>query len=126
MSGKKVQPCKECPFRIDSPEGWLGPGTGNPQGFIDALEMQPLHCHTVAENYGEDGLAKKKIEHPCIGAMQFMANSCKLPRGARVPGHYSDLFDKFSKPNKKVFKWAADFVKHHLTTSDQRKRITKL
>lgn len=112
MSTQK-QPCKECPFLKDSGPGWLGPGTGQPQAFIDTIEYHVLPCHSIQANYNANGKAKETIAHPCIGAMQFCANSCKFPRGAREPGHYKQLFDKFSHPNVRVFKWTGEFIAHH-------------
>lgn len=95
--------------------GWLGPLTGSPAEFLKDMEFNPLPCHMQAENYNSSGHAKKILPHPCIGSMQFCANSTKYPRGAREAGHYQNLFEKYSHPNVKVFKWGNDFIQHHTT-----------
>lgn len=108
-------PCKECPFRKDSLPGWLGENSHNPQVFIDAMEHNIIPCHMRVDwdEAEQKNLIVEGKDNPCIGALQFSANSLKLPRGAREMGSvYHALIDN-AKQNPEVFKWGADFIKHH-------------
>ena len=118
MANKKpcTTPCKECPFRKTSAPGWLGPNTGSPEKFVDSTEYNILHCHMKVDNEKFKGKALERaiIENPCVGAIQFLNNSLKLPRGAREPGPYQEIMaGPASKKNPDVFQWRHEFVQHH-------------
>jgi hypothetical protein len=107
----KKQPCKECPFLRNSLGGWLGEMTGDPQGFLDAIDYEVMPCHMNVDR--EKHLLVEGEKNPCVGALQFCQNSLKFPRMARQPGTvYSNLYEQ-AKPNALVFQWSTEFVKHH-------------
>lgn len=101
--------CKECPFRKDSIKGYLGEASYDPETFLEQLEFrQPIPCHMTV-NWQSDNFVNEMRKAPaCIGALQFMNNSCKLSRFKKI----MDLQDKAGK-NNKIFMWSADFIKYH-------------
>lgn len=108
------KPCTECPFKKKSLPGWLGEASGDPERFLAPMEYHITPCHLKVkwDEAEERNLIVDGKDNPCIGALHFLANSCKLPRGARIPGPYKDLM-KLSIKNEDVFKWEFDFKKHH-------------
>lgn len=104
-------PCKECPFRKNSAPGWLGAGTGNPLKFLQIMETIPIPCHsTIAEEDWEDERLVKAMgwSHTCIGSLQFMRNTCKLPYDTK----YAAIRNA-EKTNSEVFEIHQDFIDHH-------------
>lgn len=97
------RPCIECPFRVASLPGWLGPDTGDAAGMINGVagrhEIAPgvfigcepanIACHKDASRLGRElDLAPDEaipseyaaeVQH-CAGALLFLKTSCKLPR----------------------------------------------
>lgn len=110
------QPCRECPFKKDSIQGYLGAASHQPEDFLNSMEWNILPCHLQVEwdEADEDEIDRQAIENPCIGALQFLNNSCKLPMLARQKEGqvYNVLMDRFGK-NDKVFKWKHEFINHH-------------
>lgn len=90
-----TKPCKECPFRRVSPNGYLG---GNkPQHFVvNAAHDGNFPCHLT--------MGRKEVAQ-CAGRATMWANQCKTSRDKSVP----DL-----KPDReKVFSHIGEFIKHH-------------
>jgi len=109
------KPCKECPFRKESAPGYLGTLSHQPEEFLKPMEYHIMPCHMAIDYDDDEGktdLTKAAINSPCIGALQFMNNSCKFPRGAREPGIYQTHLEN-AGTNPNVFKWSNDFIQHH-------------
>jgi len=102
--------CKECPFKKDSMKGYLGEASGDPESFLQSMEYDPIPCHLQVdwENDTDEEIENKCFSHPCIGSLQFMNNSCKLP----FSKEYRALQDSVDK-NPEVFNWRAEFIRHH-------------
>lgn len=107
----KKNPCKECPFRKDSLPGWLGTLSGAPEVFMDGIDHTIIPCHMKIDK--ADGLIERGETNPCVGALQFCANSLKFPRAARGKNStYGKLLDKVVV-NDEVFQWSHEFIQHH-------------
>ena len=66
------KPCKDCPWRKDSPKGYLG--GHDPNFYADAITYGEIPaCHL--KDYGPDSDETAF----CAGAASVMANSCKVP-----------------------------------------------
>lgn len=97
-------PCRECPFKRNSANGWLG--ASNPGEFLalaDSPQRTPCHMHV---NYEEDGWKEKAAAAPqCVGRSVFLANRGKLA-GPQVLKAPKDPVNVFARPH--------EFVAHHL------------
>lgn len=115
----KKKPCKECPFRKNSSPGWLGELSYRPDVYINGLEHTIIPCHMKVDwdEAEERNVIVDGEENPCIGALQFCANSLKYPRGARMEGTTYNALISSVKPNPDVFKWGGEFIKHHSAPS---------
>lgn len=116
---KNKKPCKECPFRKTSLRGWLGTLSNDPHAFLSAGEYEIMPCH-MKVNYDEAEQRNRIVKgenNPCIGALSFFENACKLPRGSRQPGTPYNSLIKQAQPNEDVFRWEGEFIKHHTLTS---------
>ena len=105
------QPCTECPFRRKSAPGYLGEVSHNPIAFLQTIEFNPIPCHKVVDWEAPDAQEKAEEEsyrHPCIGSLQFLKNSCKLPKGK----HYAAMRDAMEQ-NPNVFQFTHEFINHH-------------
>lgn len=104
------QPCNQCPFRKNSLPGYLGEGTYNPELFLSTMEHSPIPCHITMDWENPDfELTEEMIyDSPCVGSLQFMKNSCKIPRSIG----YRKLAEPFQK-NDEVFNWKKEFIEHH-------------
>lgn len=91
-----TKPCKECPFRRASPNGYLG---GNkPQHFVlNAAHDGNFPCHLT--------MGRSKQEAQCAGRAVMWANQCKTSRDASVP--------RLSVDRENVFSHIGEFIKHH-------------
>lgn len=78
------QACPECPWRVDSAAGWLGPLTA--EGWIDRIRTDdPIECHkTIVEEEWDisPGGPSDNLDytHQCYGAAVFRTHVRKLPR----------------------------------------------
>ncbi len=114
MDNKKLackKPCKECPFRKESAPGYLGEVSYNPQAFLMQMEFQPIPCHLQVDWSDEEDVemaADIAYTNPCIGSLQFLRNSCKLPWDKT----YAEM-QKAVNPNPNVFQWKHEFIQHH-------------
>lgn len=102
-----TQPCGACPFRRDSPAGWLGEET--PKGFMQTTMndvAMPCHCTIDYEDpdWKANFVANGKAEH-CAGAIIFYSNICKLSRDRERPILEAD--------HDNVFSSQAEFLDHH-------------
>lgn len=100
------QPCKECPFKKSSSPGYLGALNYDPEAFLDQIEHQPNTCHLSVEgNIGVN--TDTKVRH-CVGHLQFLCNTFKLPRDRE----WAKLRNETGK-NEDVFATKQEFIKHH-------------
>lgn len=97
-------PCKECPWKRASAQGWLGSHTpGNFLALSDQGAHLPCHLHV---NYDEKDWEEKAAKAPqCAGHAIFLANRCKRPTGYQLAG---------SPDHQLVFTRPHEFVAHHL------------
>lgn len=104
------QPCKECPFRKASLPGYLGEASGNPIHFLTTMERKPIPCHIRINWEGEEAKFADALawQRPCIGSLQFMKNTCKLPWDKK----YSAMRDEETR-NSEVFETRHEFIDHH-------------
>lgn len=88
-------PCSECPWRKNSPKGWLG---GNTVEDYAAPVQQgiPVPCHLNAH------------KGYCAGAAITMKNSCTVPRDPAVAAE----MDKVERSDA-VFMFVGHFREHH-------------
>lgn len=98
------QPCKECPYKKDSLPGYLGESSYDPERFLQQLEGQVHPCHLTVdwENNNHD---KSQV---CIGALQFMNNSCMMSRNKDVVALQKEV-----GKNENVLSFKHNFIKHH-------------
>ena len=102
-------PCKECPYRIDSAPGYLGNTTGRPERFLQQLDLQFLHpCHLQVDWESEDADDQILEAETCIGALQFMNNSCKSHRNSFIRDQ-----QKEAGKNENVLAFNHNFISHH-------------
>lgn len=96
----KENPCKDCPFRRKSPEGWLGP-----YEIPDLLEFVALDvefpCHMTMET---------QQEVICSGYVHYRNNCSKICRMANRLKKAEDQLR--GKPND-CFSSVGEFVEHH-------------
>jgi hypothetical protein len=105
------QPCNQCPFRRNSLPGYLGEASYNPEEFLQTIEHSPIPCHRLVDWSADDSQIQAelmKFEHPCIGALQFLKNSCKLPHDSK----YIELRNSMEQ-NENVFQFRHEFINHH-------------
>src|ERR1700704_3430623 len=98
---KNKKPCKECPFRKTSLPGWLGTLSNHPSEFLAAGEYNIMPCHMKVDydKAQERKMIVKGENNPCIGALSFFENACKLPRGSRQSGTPYNTLIKQAQPN---------------------------
>ena len=90
--------CNACPWRVDSPRGWLG--ASSPVEFLQQSEAEwrmPCHLHVDYEQ------ADKAPQ--CAGRAIHMANRCKVPMNPELIKAQADRKAVFSNPQ--------DFIDHH-------------
>lgn len=104
-------PCNKCPFKKDSFPGYLGTMSGNPIGFLNHTEQHPMPCHMqVKDEEWKDKnlLFVKAWKTPCIGLLQFMKNTGKLPRHPYYASMVGQVVGSI-----KVFATRQEFIKYH-------------
>src|SRR5690606_18087592 len=99
------KPCKQCPYLKNSIKGYLGESSGKPQEFLQQLESPTVHpCHMTVD-WEEDDYSKSTT---CVGALQFMNNSCKKSK-------YPNVIDEQNEvgKNDEVLSFNHNFINHH-------------
>lgn len=99
---KHTTRCSECPWRKDSPAGWLG--GWSPEFYTDAVQNNEVPaCHLQDHGLDSDDTAM------CAGALSVMANACisawKTEGGDEAKQRVGKRDDTFQHP--------ALFYKHH-------------
>jgi hypothetical protein len=96
--------CKACPWRVDSPRGWLG--ASSPVEFLQQSKAElrmPCHLHV---DYEQDDWQEQADQAPqCAGRAIHMANRCKVPMNPELIKAKADRAAVFSNPQ--------DFIDHH-------------
>lgn len=101
-------PCKECPFRKDSPPGWIGTHS-SAQEIVDIVKHdQYFPCHMKVD-YNDPDWKDKITEKPhCVGGLAFMNNSCKVSRDPVIAAMQKDVGRRDD-----VFSFGHEMVEHH-------------
>lgn len=95
-------PCMECPFRRQSPRGWLGPWQSAQEILDQAFSEAGLACHMTVKQTGVvEGTTV------CVGALVCANKSAKSYRD-----HDLHLLQKNAKPDDGVLD-AWEFRDHH-------------
>lgn len=96
---KHKTPCKECPWRRNSPAGFLG---GVPiDWFVERSRWQAqIACHRSV------GASKTPVL--CAGFAIHLRNSCSTPRDPK----FAAEIEKVSESTD-VFMWSTEFEAHH-------------
>jgi len=97
-----VRPCNECPWRVDSAPGWLGPYDED-EWVMLAHSDEPIACHITIEEEGEWETGNIR---QCAGAGQYRRNIAKRPRNPEV--YVADDRDDVN-----VFATPMAFTQHH-------------
>lgn len=96
------KPCKECPWRLIAPSGWLGGYT--PEQYADAVNNNEIPaCHLQDHGPNSDATAM------CAGALGTMSNQCKS--AYNTEGGDSARTEVGKNPD--CFQHIADFYQHH-------------
>jgi len=78
-------PCDECPWRVNSIPGYLGPFSADEWVEL-AMTDEPIACHKTIKEVDENGIGH--WNHPamrqCAGAASFRGHVCKSPRDPQV------------------------------------------
>lgn len=93
---KHTSPCKECPWRKNSLQGFLGGNSA--EQYADHLQFNVIpECH-LHSTYEDDETGELVEGVLCAGALATSANACILPRYAEqaeareVVGKREDCF----------------------------------
>ena len=71
--------CKQCPFRKNSAQGWLGDYTASE--IIQVIRNEEhFYCHSKVDYDKEDWKDTLDGKPHCAGALQMSKNMCKMPR----------------------------------------------
>ena len=108
------KPCNDCPFRRDSPQGWLGKERAKDISTTLVKGIGTFSCHkTTGATNGEDVPQEKQSQ--CFGALQMLRNSNKLESGFIFQMATRLLGADFSgvKKSKEIFRNKTQFIKHH-------------
>lgn len=100
-------PCKVCPYKRNSFSGCFGDASGDPEEFLQQLELPQVHpCHSVIKDWDDE----KQVENArcCTGALQFMNNSLKTSRYKAIAEAQKEV-----GKNSEVFNWKHEFVAYH-------------
>jgi hypothetical protein len=106
MKEHHLHPCKECPWRCDSPQGYLGGWT--PEQYADAVNEGVIPaCHM--KDYGP--LDPRTAF--CAGAASALAYSATSPRETEAGQAGARDFVAKVGPHKYTFSNAGRFYKYH-------------
>lgn len=77
----KKEACKECPFKRDALQGYLG-AADNAEDFINPHWNAdlPLPCHMTVDWEADNAQDVAKEKPLCRGLLIMMRNSAKMPR----------------------------------------------
>ena len=103
------EPCNQCPFRRNSPPGWLGPW--NARDLLFNLSYHPFPCHATIESEGQS-LEENSLQG-CAGAAIYLNNKYELSRDVLTAGHQKKLKNLSPEEKGKVFRFPSEFLDYH-------------
>lgn len=110
---KKI--CKECPFAIGSPPGWLGPH--NSQDIIEDMNRDiPFSCHLIRGDNEDENIEKMLSgQHKiCRGYVSCASKSAKLFGQHPTYGiQMKSLQNEITQLDKDLVFTKWDFLKYH-------------
>lgn len=95
-------PCAECPWRLNSAQGFLG--GWSPESYADAVANNEIPCCHMVDHGPESNKSAM-----CVGSLATSKNSCINPH--KTPGAI-DAQNKIGKRDD-CFKWVKDFYEYH-------------
>jgi hypothetical protein len=114
MRKQHSTPCRECPWRVNSPKGWLGAAT--PVEFVQTSEAEhrmPCHLHV---DYDQADWQQQANQAPqCAGRAIHFANRCKQPQEPDLLRLPADRESVFVNPQA--------FIEHHTPGDEPAPRI---
>lgn len=79
---ERTRMCKECPFRLKAPRGWLGPWSVD--DIEDMLRFDhEFICHLDVTRCQKLGMTSYEIRsrgHHCVGMLRYMNSMLRLSR----------------------------------------------
>jgi hypothetical protein len=110
MNFNLTSPCQECPFRVDTFKGWLGPGAARIAADITEKDLT-FACHKTVAELGSTA----KEESQCAGALLMLQQAGQLNGNWRFRmAQQLQLLDVSKlKDTVPVFRSSAAFVAHH-------------
>lgn len=107
------KPCRECPFKKTSAQGWLGSAsTADDPGsaFLDPhwIGEMPLPCHMQVRWTSDDAQEQAKVKPLCFGFLTMMRNAGKLPRNPEFASHVQVM-----EKDNTFFTFPHEFKQHH-------------
>ena len=107
---KHKRPCIECPWRKESPPGWLGGFAA--EWFTERVYADvPLNCHMSVGAHEHKPEEAIQQEAPlCAGSLIAYRNMCKLPRRTDLAEAVRSV-----EPSSEVFPHPHFFLHHHET-----------
>lgn len=103
-----MKPCNECPYRIKSAPGYLGDSSYEPEQFLRQLDLPGVHpCH-LSVDWEDSDIEDIESAPICIGALQFMNNSCKSHRS-----EYIRRMQRQAGKNTSIISFNHNFIEHH-------------
>jgi hypothetical protein len=109
MRRKKM--CNECPFRANSPKGWLGSLTTDEVEHM-VLTDEDLLCHKDINQRTKRGESSEEINEKgqmCVGMLRYTNSLMKLSRDPEKAGWQKELREIEDQP---VIP-ARQFTNHH-------------
>jgi hypothetical protein len=99
-------PCKECPWRLNALQGWLGDASAD--YYADAVaagEVPACHCKDNGPESDDTAF--------CAGALSVMANGAMIPKGMHEGQETAAKARDIVGKNPDTFKFYHMFYKHH-------------
>lgn len=116
-----TKPCKNCPFRTDSLEGWLGNNRASEISNSLTVEDKTFPCHKTVDYDSQDddeafsGVLTNETQH-CAGALIMLEKMNKPNQMMRIAerlGLYNRTKLKMDSP---IFNNSKQFIIHHSKT----------
>ena len=123
------RPCGKCPFRRESPRGWLGPW--NPGALLASIAFEPFPCHLTIKTKEIDGIQRDPNVYNlapslqgCAGVAMYLNNKLELSRVPVTLEHQRKL-RKIGADGSTVFQFPHEFLAHHTRMGVRSLRRTK-
>lgn len=110
-------PCKNCPFRTDCPQGWLG--TRRAAQIANALESdQFFPCHETTDSDDEGSACVVQKTQACAGATVLLEKLNLPNQMMRICEGLGDYDPKKMDMEAPVFGDFDEFIEHHTPGKD--------